>query len=87
MSVNLSFVLHKGNENIHTMTSSGDYGLYIELERFIWETSFLSFARYSSFKIDDTNSDYELHVDGYSGTAGMALKLYFVYNLLYYSIM
>lgn len=87
MSVNHSFVFHTGNKNIHTLTSSGDYGLYIELERFIWETSFLSFARYSSFKIDDTNSDYELHVDGYSGTAGMALKLYFVYNLLYYSIM
>ncbi|CAC5360216.1 Fibrinogen-like protein A,Ryncolin-4,Angiopoietin-related protein 1,Ficolin-3,Ficolin-1-B,Ficolin-2,Ryncolin-1,Tenascin-R,Fibrinogen-like protein 1,Tenascin-X,Fibrinogen C domain-containing protein 1-A,Tenascin-N,Ryncolin-3,Tenascin,Fibroleukin,Fibrinogen C domain-containing protein 1,Ryncolin-2,Fibrinogen beta chain,Angiopoietin-related protein 2,Angiopoietin-2,Microfibril-associated glycoprotein 4,Ficolin-1-A,Ficolin-1,Fibrinogen C domain-containing protein 1-B,Angiopoietin-4 [Mytilus coruscus] len=61
-----------GNKNIHTLTSSGDYELYIELEYFHGETTF---ARYSSFMIDDSNSAYKLHVDGYSGTAGDTLKV------------
>lgn len=85
MNVNHSFLLHTGNRNIHTLTSSGNYELYIENKYFGWPETY--FARYRSFNIDDTNSDYELHVDGFSGNDSMALQIYLVHLLLKCSFM
>ncbi|XP_010123223.1 PREDICTED: angiopoietin-related protein 7-like [Chlamydotis macqueenii] len=54
-----------GNENIHKMTSQGDYSLRIDLED--WNNKH-KHAFYQVFSIEDEANDYRLHVDGFSGT-------------------
>uniref|UniRef100_A0A8B9FGJ3 Fibrinogen C-terminal domain-containing protein n=1 Tax=Amazona collaria TaxID=241587 RepID=A0A8B9FGJ3_9PSIT len=54
-----------GNENIHKMTSQGDYSLRIDLED--WNSKH-KHAFYQVFSIEDEANYYRLHVDGFSGT-------------------
>ncbi|KAM6323541.1 LOW QUALITY PROTEIN: techylectin-5B-like [Aegotheles albertisi] len=54
-----------GNENIHRMTSQGDYSLRIDLED--WNNKH-KHAFYQVFSVEDEANDYRLHVDGFSGT-------------------
>ncbi|XP_030324614.1 angiopoietin-related protein 7, partial [Calypte anna] len=54
-----------GNENIHKMTSQGDYSLRIDLED--WNSKH-KHAFYQVFSIEDEANEYRLHVDGFSGT-------------------
>ncbi|NXS17727.1 ANGP4 protein, partial [Mystacornis crossleyi] len=55
-----------GNDNIHRMTSQGDYSLRIDLED--WNNKH-KHAFYQVFSIEDEENFYRLHVDGFSGTA------------------
>ncbi|XP_029893561.1 angiopoietin-related protein 7-like isoform X2 [Aquila chrysaetos chrysaetos] len=54
-----------GNENIHKLTSQGDYSLRIDLED--WNNKH-KHAFYQVFSIEDEANYYRLHVDGFSGT-------------------
>nr|XP_038033254.1 fibrinogen-like protein 1 [Anas platyrhynchos] len=54
-----------GNENIHKITSQGDYSLRIDLED--WNNKH-KHAFYQVFSIEDEANYYRLHVDGFSGT-------------------
>ncbi|CAC5382799.1 Fibrinogen-like protein A,Ryncolin-4,Angiopoietin-related protein 7,Angiopoietin-related protein 1,Ficolin-3,Ficolin-1-B,Ficolin-2,Ryncolin-1,Tenascin-R,Fibrinogen-like protein 1,Tenascin-X,Fibrinogen C domain-containing protein 1-A,Ryncolin-3,Tenascin,Fibroleukin,Fibrinogen C domain-containing protein 1,Ryncolin-2,Angiopoietin-2,Angiopoietin-related protein 2,Microfibril-associated glycoprotein 4,Ficolin-1-A,Ficolin-1,Fibrinogen C domain-containing protein 1-B [Mytilus coruscus] len=60
-----------GNQNIHTITSSGNYELYIHLEDFDGKTIY---AQYSTFNVEDSQSNFILHISGYTGNAGDSLK-------------
>ncbi|XP_073429239.1 tenascin isoform X3 [Dendrobates tinctorius] len=55
-----------GLENLHKITSKGQYELRVDL-RDLGETAF---AVYDKFEVGDSRSRYRLKVDGYSGTAG-----------------
>ncbi|XP_056001457.1 angiopoietin-related protein 7-like isoform X3 [Ostrea edulis] len=59
-----------GNDAIHFLTMTNQE-LRVELMRFSGEKAY---ALYSTFKIGDENSKYQLTVSGYSGTAGNSLK-------------
>ncbi|KAH3701589.1 techylectin-5A-like [Dreissena polymorpha] len=59
-----------GNENIWALTSTRNYSLRIDLTAPDGQTAY---ARYSSFKIENFQSRYRLHISGYSGTAGDSL--------------
>ncbi|XP_050184091.1 angiopoietin-4-like [Myiozetetes cayanensis] len=54
-----------GNDNIHRLTSQGDYSLRIDLED--WNNKH-KHAFYQLFRIEDEENLYRLHVDGFSGT-------------------
>uniref|UniRef100_A0A8C3KZQ6 Fibrinogen C-terminal domain-containing protein n=1 Tax=Chrysolophus pictus TaxID=9089 RepID=A0A8C3KZQ6_CHRPC len=54
-----------GNENIHKITSQGDYSLRIDMED--WNNKH-KHAFYQIFSIEDEANSYRLHVDGFSGT-------------------
>ncbi|XP_072782321.1 fibrinogen-like protein 1 [Taeniopygia guttata] len=54
-----------GNDNIHRMTSQGDYSLRIDLED--WNNKH-KHAFYQVFSIEDEENFYRLHVEGFSGT-------------------
>ena len=59
-----------GNDNIHSLTTSGKQVLRIDLEAFDGETRF---AEYSGFSVDDGRNNYTLRFDAYlqvSSTAG-----------------
>ncbi|RUS68434.1 hypothetical protein EGW08_023804 [Elysia chlorotica] len=58
-----------GNDNIHTITSTGKYELRVDL-KYKGESKF---ARYGKFFIDSEDDKYKLHVKSYSGTAGDSL--------------
>ncbi|GFO09002.1 fibrinogen-related protein 3-2 [Plakobranchus ocellatus] len=55
-----------GNENIHTITSSGNYELRVDL-KFQGKSTF---AHYSKFSIDGEDKNYALRLGDYDGTAG-----------------
>ncbi|MEE6507409.1 hypothetical protein FKM82_021800 [Ascaphus truei] len=55
-----------GLENLHKITSQGQYELRVDL-RDLDETAY---AVYDKFSVGDAKSRYRLKVDGYSGTAG-----------------
>ena len=57
-----------GNDKISAITNQRPYSLRIDMEDFDgnWR-----FAEYSDFKVDDVWNKYKLHIDGYSGDAGM----------------
>ncbi|VDH97400.1 Hypothetical predicted protein [Mytilus galloprovincialis] len=59
-----------GNTVIHTITSSEKYELYIHLEDFDGKTAY---AKYSTFNIEESKSNFMLHIHGYTGTAGDSL--------------
>ncbi|KAI0235376.1 Ficolin-2, partial [Lamellibrachia satsuma] len=46
-----------GNENIHSLTSNGNYVLRIDLEAFDGETRF---AEYTDFLVDSESTNYTL---------------------------
>ncbi|RUS72882.1 hypothetical protein EGW08_019356, partial [Elysia chlorotica] len=58
-----------GNDNIHTITSTGNYELRVDLKY----KGKSKFARYGKFFIDSEDDKYKLHVGSYSGTAGDSL--------------
>lgn len=50
----------------------GDFTLRVEIEEFSGRQHW---AEYSRFKVDNETASYALHIDGYSGNAGNAMKL------------
>ena len=58
-----------GNDHIHSLTSSCNYTLRIDMEAFSGETTF---AEYVGFSIDAESTDYTLRFTAYleSSTAG-----------------
>lgn len=67
MLFSLYFLTIIGNELIHEITKDGNYMLRIDLEDLEGETRS---ALYSTFILEDANSEYTLRVSGYSGNAG-----------------
>ena len=60
-----------GLSKIHRLTQDGtDYTLRVDLEDFENETRY---AKYSTFNIGDSTTDYTITVGGYSGDAGDSL--------------
>ncbi|KAM4662330.1 tenascin isoform 2-T3 [Discoglossus pictus] len=55
-----------GLENLHKITSQGQYELRVDLE----DLGEKAYAVYDKFSVGDAKSRYRLKVDGYSGTAG-----------------
>ena len=58
-----------GNDNIHAITSSGDYELRVEL-RYDGKSAY---AHYDKFAISDESGNYALTLGSYDGTAGDSL--------------
>ncbi|XP_048457358.1 fibrinogen-like protein 1 [Rhincodon typus] len=54
-----------GNNNIHDITSQGEYSLRIDLEDWKYRQKF---ALYETFRIEDESNHFRLHVAGFSGT-------------------
>ncbi|XP_038047544.1 fibrinogen C domain-containing protein 1-like, partial [Patiria miniata] len=59
-----------GNNNLHYLTSQGNYQLRVDLSDFENNTAY---AVYDSFSIASASDNYRLSVGGYSGTAGDSL--------------
>ncbi|KAL4640553.1 fibrinogen-like protein 1 [Arapaima gigas] len=59
-----------GNDNLHYLTSQGDYTLRINMEDFEGNRRF---AVYKSFKVADEKDGYQLRFGEYTGTAGDSL--------------
>ncbi len=59
-----------GNRLLHTLTSSRNYSLRIDLGDFEGNTAY---ASYSHFEVGSEADGFRLTVDGYSGTAGWCL--------------
>ncbi|KAM4697030.1 tenascin [Rhinophrynus dorsalis] len=55
-----------GLENLHKITSQGQYELRVDLR----DNDETAYAIYDKFSVGDAKSRYRLKVDGYSGTAG-----------------
>ncbi|CAB1340123.1 unnamed protein product [Coregonus sp. 'balchen'] len=62
-----------GNDHIHDLTSQGDYSLRIDLED--WSNKH-KHALYESFSVDGEDSQYCLHVSGFSGTTEDSFSWY-----------
>ncbi|KAL4623905.1 angiopoietin-related protein 7-like [Arapaima gigas] len=62
-----------GNEHIHQLSSQGDYMLRIDLED--WNNKH-KHALYESFHTDNEESQYRLHVTGFSGTVEDSFSWY-----------
>ena len=60
--------MFSGNDKIHKLTEHNACILHIELEHF---ESGTRYAEYQSFKIGNAESNYTLHISGYSGNAGL----------------
>ncbi|XP_078667096.1 microfibril-associated glycoprotein 4-like [Branchiostoma floridae x Branchiostoma belcheri] len=61
-----------GLENMNLLTNQHTYTLYVQLED--WN-SVVKYAKYSSFSVGSSSSNYRLYVSGYSGTAGDGFDL------------
>ncbi|XP_053329724.1 tenascin isoform X2 [Spea bombifrons] len=59
-----------GLENLHKITSQGQYELRVDLR----DNDETAFAVYDKFSVGDAKSRYKLKVDGYSGTAGDSMS-------------
>ncbi|KAM3612020.1 uncharacterized protein V6R79_001174 [Siganus canaliculatus] len=60
-----------GNDNLHYITTQGDYSLRIYLEDF---SSNQRYAEYKNFQVADEKDEYRLAFGDYEGTAGDALS-------------
>ena len=58
-----------GNDNIHSLTTSSNQVLRIDLEAFDGQTRF---AEYSGFSIDDESTKYTLRLDAYLESSTMS---------------
>nr|AFM93774.1 fibrinogen-like protein A [Apostichopus japonicus] len=67
---NLNTEFWLGNDNIHYLTSQGDYELRVEMNNTLGNHYY---AKYSKFRIGDSFSEYLLVLGAYSGTAGDSL--------------
>ncbi|XP_066293706.1 fibrinogen-like protein 1 [Branchiostoma lanceolatum] len=56
-----------GNDNLNHLTAQGGYELRVDLEDFEGNSSF---AKYSTFRVEDEGHKYRLTLGAYSGTAG-----------------
>ena len=66
INVHIMFSL-PGNDNLHVLTSQGNYQLRIDL----WDwNEITTHAIYSTFKVGAGNTLYKLTIGGYSGDAG-----------------
>ncbi|XP_019642244.1 PREDICTED: microfibril-associated glycoprotein 4-like [Branchiostoma belcheri] len=65
-----------GLEGMYHLTFHNAYELYIELED--W-SGVVKHAKYSSFSVGDSSTNYRLNVGGYSGTAGDGFDLRSLY--------
>jgi len=61
-----------GLENLHKITSQGQYELRVDLR----DKGETAYAVYDRFSVGDSKGRYRLRVDGYSGTAG-EIKYFF----------
>ncbi|XP_078613583.1 ficolin-2-like [Branchiostoma floridae x Branchiostoma japonicum] len=59
-----------GNDNVHLLTTQGQYELRVDLEDFEGHSAY---AKYSRFGVENEIHKYRLTVGGYSGTAGDAM--------------
>uniref|UniRef100_A0A8B9KPQ2 Fibrinogen C-terminal domain-containing protein n=1 Tax=Astyanax mexicanus TaxID=7994 RepID=A0A8B9KPQ2_ASTMX len=62
-----------GNDNIHYISSQGDYCLRIDLED--WNGKH-KHALYQNFRIEDEENQYRLHISGFSGTVEDSFSWY-----------
>ncbi|KAL0967819.1 hypothetical protein UPYG_G00257530 [Umbra pygmaea] len=62
-----------GNNHIHDLTNQGEYSLRIDLED--WSKKH-KHALYESFSVDGEDSQYRLHVSGFSGTTEDSFSWY-----------
>ena len=60
-----------GNDFLHSLTSSHNMRLRVELESFYGQTAW---AEYEEFRIDGEEEDYRIWVGGYSGNASDSLS-------------
>ncbi|XP_048743672.1 ryncolin-4-like [Ostrea edulis] len=60
-----------GNDAIHTLTTTKDQMLRIELQSFDCDQTY---ATYATFRVGDESSDYKLTISGYKGDAGDTLS-------------
>ncbi|XP_078381917.1 uncharacterized protein LOC144664633 isoform X2 [Oculina patagonica] len=67
---NLNGEFWLGLEEIHRLTSSGQYKLRVDLEDFAGNTAY---AEYNSFGVASEGTKYQLSIGSYSGTAGDSL--------------
>ncbi|XP_076106899.1 microfibril-associated glycoprotein 4-like [Mytilus galloprovincialis] len=67
---NLEAEFWLGNQNIHTITKQGTYELRVDISDF---NGAKAYARYSTFSVGDSSTNYRLNVAGYSGNAGDSL--------------
>ncbi|XP_022107395.1 microfibril-associated glycoprotein 4-like [Acanthaster planci] len=65
-----------GNDNLHRLTAQGAYRLRVDLEDFENNTVY---AEYDMFSVADGSDNYQLTVQGYSGTAGDSLSYHSSY--------
>ncbi|KAM9383900.1 angiopoietin-2b [Pholidichthys leucotaenia] len=61
-----------GNDIIHKLTSSQEYSLHIQLKD---REGNEAFSHYNRFSIASEDSNYSLHAEGFSGTAGRKSSL------------
>ena len=59
-----------GNDNIHALTRTGTWMLRVEVKY----DGKSKYAEYKNFSLGDEDSNYELHIGTYSGTAGDSLS-------------
>uniref|UniRef100_A0A8C0IW26 Tenascin C n=1 Tax=Chelonoidis abingdonii TaxID=106734 RepID=A0A8C0IW26_CHEAB len=59
-----------GLENLHKITSQGQYELRVDLR----DKGETAYALYDRFSVGDSKTRYRLKVDGYSGTAGDSMN-------------
>ncbi|XP_063405828.1 fibrinogen-like protein A [Mytilus trossulus] len=62
-----------GNKNIHSLTSSGNYELRIDLKDL---SNTKKYAVYKTFVVGDAASKYKLTVGNYSGNAGDSMAIH-----------
>lgn len=62
---NITHFVFAGNSHIHDMSTYGSHELSIVL---VSSTGEKAYANYSKFSVEDEQSNYLLHVTGYSGT-------------------
>ena len=76
----ITCVIITGLENIHALTSIPNYEVKFVMTNFDKVTKH---AMYSSFHIADASAKYRLTIYGYSGTAGRAMFVLFIFVIGY----
>lgn len=62
-----------GNQALNLLTSQQNYILRVDI--WDWEGN-MYFAEYSTFGVDNSSQEFQLHIGGYSGTAGDSLNFH-----------
>ena len=69
---NLTGEFWLGNDNLHRLTAADDVILRVDLEDFEGN---ISYAEYTTFKVDGEADKYRITIGGYSGTAGDSMRV------------